>query len=75
MMRNYEPMRAFLEARLQQAATLATAPDYKTFNVRMRQNDYAFVLTVANSAYWHLTTTTIEQFLPRYSASPGIGSN
>ena len=51
MMQNYEPMRAFLEVRLQEPVSLITAPDYKVFNERMRRYDYAFVVTVANSAY------------------------
>ncbi len=51
MMQNYQPMRAYLEAHLQEPVTLVTAPDYKTYNERIRQREYPFVITVANSAY------------------------
>lgn len=51
MMQHYEPMRAYLEAQLQEPVTLVTAMDYQTFNERMRGYEYAFVVTVANSAY------------------------
>ena len=51
MMLKYEPMRIFLEERLQEQVALITAMDYKTFNQRMRNHDYAFVVTVANAAY------------------------
>lgn len=51
MMQNYQPMRAYLESRLQEPVTLVTAPDYKIYNERMRLQEYPFVITVANSAY------------------------
>ena len=51
MMLKYEPMRVYLEERLREPVALVTAPDYKTFNQRLRNHDYAFVVTVANAAY------------------------
>lgn len=51
MMLNYQPMRAYLESRLQEPVTLVTAPDYKIYNERMRLHAYPFLITVANSAY------------------------
>ncbi len=51
MMAKYEPMRAYLEERLREPVALVTAMDYKTFNQRMRNHEYAFVVTVANAAY------------------------
>lgn len=51
MMLKYEPMRVFLEDRLKEPVALVTAMDYQTFNRRMRNYEYAFVVTVANSAY------------------------
>jgi len=51
MIMNYQPMRAFLEMRLQEPVTLVTAPDYKTYNERLSQHEYPFVITVANAAY------------------------
>lgn len=51
MMQNYQPMRIFLEARLQEPVTLVTAPDYKIYNERLRRQEYPFVITVANAAY------------------------
>lgn len=51
MLINYQPLRAYLEAHLQEPVTLMTAPDYQVYNERMRRHVYPFVLTVANSAY------------------------
>jgi phosphonate transport system substrate-binding protein len=51
MIQNYQPMRAYLEMRLQEPVTLVTAPSYKIFNDRLRQHAYPFVITTANSAY------------------------
>lgn len=51
LMLKYEPMRVYLEERLREPVALVTAPDYKIFNQRMRNHDYAFVVAVANTAY------------------------
>ena len=51
LVQNYEPMRLYLEKRLQQPVLFITAPDYKTFNERTQNRDYAYVITVANAAY------------------------
>lgn len=51
MMQNYQPMRTYLEARLQEPVTFVTAPDYKAYNQRLHQHEYPFVITAANSAY------------------------
>ncbi len=51
MLQNYQPMRAYLEKRLHVPVTLITAPDYQTYNARMREHAYSFIVTVANSAY------------------------
>jgi ABC-type phosphate/phosphonate transport system substrate-binding protein len=51
MIQNYQPMRTYLELRLQEPVTLVTAPSYKTFNERLRRHAYPFVITSANSAY------------------------
>lgn len=51
MMQNYQPMRAYLETRLQEPVSLVSAPDYKVYNERLRQQEYPFVIVVANSAY------------------------
>ncbi len=51
MIQNYQPLRAFLEMRLQEPVTLVTASNYKIYNDRLRQHDYSFVITTANSAY------------------------
>lgn len=51
MMQNYQPMRAYLETRLQEPATLVSAPDYKVYIERLRAHEYPFVITVANAAY------------------------
>ena len=49
--KNYQPLRAYLELRLQEPVTLVTAPDYKTYNQRLQRHAYPFVIAVANSAY------------------------
>ena len=51
MIENYQPLRAYLELRLQEPVTLVTAPDYKTYNQHLRRHAYPFVIAVANSAY------------------------
>ena len=51
LLQNYQPLRAYLEMRLQEPVTLVTAPSYKIFNDRLRQHVYPFVITTANSAY------------------------
>ena len=51
MIENYQPLRAYLELRLQEPVTLVTAPDYKTYNQHLQRHAYPFVIAVANSAY------------------------
>lgn len=51
MLKNYEPMRVYLESHLHEPVTLITAPDYQSYNEHMRDHVYPFVITVANSAY------------------------
>jgi phosphonate transport system substrate-binding protein len=41
----YEPLRAFVEARLRRPTYLATAHDYRTFVQRTQRREYAFVIT------------------------------
>lgn len=51
MVRNYEPLRLYLEKRLRRKVLFISAPDYKTYNQRILQRDYAYLITVANAAY------------------------
>ncbi len=51
MIENYQPLRAYLELRLQEPVTFVTAPDYKTYNQRLQRHAYPFMIAVANSAY------------------------
>ena len=44
----YQPVRAYLEAQLQQAVEIQTAPDFKTFHARTRSGEYDVVVTAAN---------------------------
>jgi len=48
---NFQPMRAYLETRLQRPVIVVTAPDYRSFHERIRQHAYPLIITVANSAY------------------------
>ncbi len=41
----YEPLRAFVEARLGRPTYLATARDYRTFVQRTQQREYSFIIT------------------------------
>lgn len=54
---NYEPMRVYLEKRLQRKVLFISAPDYKTFARRTQHLDYAYVITVAHAAYLAQTET------------------
>jgi phosphonate transport system substrate-binding protein len=51
LVKNYQPMRAYLEQHLQQPVAFITAPDYKTFYERTQRRDYAVIITVAHAAY------------------------
>ncbi len=41
----YEPLRAYVEARLHRPTYLATARDYRTFVQRTQHRDYSFIIT------------------------------
>lgn len=51
IVKNYQPMREYLETKLKQPVSFITAPDYKTFYERTRQHDYTVIITVAHAAY------------------------
>lgn len=51
LVQNYEPMRLYLEKRLQRHVLFVSAPDYRTFTQRTQHLDYAYVITVAHAAY------------------------
>lgn len=51
LLQNYQPMREYLERELKESVTFVSAPDYKTDNERIHRREYAFIVTVANSAY------------------------
>lgn len=51
LVQNYEPMRLYLEKRLQRPVIFITAPDYKTFHERTQKQEYNYLITVANAAY------------------------
>ncbi len=51
LVQNYQPMRVFLEQRLQEPVSLVTASDYKSFLRGLRHHPYDFIATPANSAY------------------------
>ena len=51
IVKNYQPMREFLEKKLKQPVSFITAPDYETFYARTQHHDYAVVITVAHAAY------------------------
>jgi len=55
LVKNYGPLRKYLQHQLHENVTIISAPDYKTFYKRMEQHTYPVIITTANSAYlaWH----------------------
>lgn len=51
IVKNYQPMREYLELKLKQPVSFITAPDYETFYERTQHHDYAVIITVAHAAY------------------------
>jgi phosphonate transport system substrate-binding protein len=51
LIESYRPMREYLERELGEPVTFVSAPDYRTDSERIRRREYAFIVTVANSAY------------------------
>jgi phosphonate transport system substrate-binding protein len=46
----YQPLREYLEAKLQQPVVLTTAPDYRTFIDRTQHGEYRYVITASHFA-------------------------
>lgn len=55
LIQNYEPLVKDLEQQLKRRVILLTAPDYRSYNERLIQGKYTFVIAVANSAYLAIT--------------------
>ena len=51
IVKNYQPMREYLELKLKHPVSFITAPDYKTFYERTQRHDYDVIITVAHAAY------------------------
>ena len=73
MVQNYEPMRGYLERRLQRPVLFITAPDYRIFNDRTRSREYAFIVTVVNAAYLaHVDSGYIPLLRPTVYTKPAL---
>jgi len=46
----YQPLREYVEEKLEQPVTLSTAPDYRTFLERTQRGEYRFVVTAPHYA-------------------------
>jgi len=55
LVKNYGPLRKYLQHQLHENVTIISAPDYRTFYKRIEQHTYPVIITPANSAYlaWH----------------------
>jgi phosphonate transport system substrate-binding protein len=51
LVKNYAPLRDYLQARLHMPVTLVSAANYKTFYIGIQNHNYPVIITTANSAY------------------------
>lgn len=71
LIRNYQPMRAYLEHELGGTVEIVTAPDYRSFHQRIERREYPLVITVAHSAYLaHRDTGYIPLLQPQHATHP-----
>ncbi len=71
LIRNYQPLRAYLEHELGETVEVVTAPDYRSFHQRIERREYPLVITVAHSAYLaHRDTDYIPLLRPQHATHP-----
>lgn len=71
LIRNYQPLRAWLEHELGETVEIVTAPDYRSFHQRIERREYPLVITVAHSAYLaHRDTGYVPLLQPQHATHP-----
>lgn len=71
LVRNYQPMRAYLEQQLHKPVLFVTAPDYSSFHERTRRREYPIVIAITSMAYLaHAEAGYIPMLQPLVKTSP-----
>lgn len=71
LVRNYQPLRLYLERHLRQPVVIVTAPGYKTFYERTQRREYPVVVAAAHAAYLaHAEAGYVPMLRPVIDTSP-----
>jgi phosphonate transport system substrate-binding protein len=71
LVRNYQPLRAYLEQQLGKPVLFVTAPDYRSFHERVLRREYPVIIAIASTAYLANTEAGYVPMLrPQVGTSP-----